>query len=109
MSVFTFHMLWRGPRTILHARVARGMIAAQCPCALVVSHVLSCSRIVQVKNVTLYVTEMQRSFTDKLSNNFFNEPSQVPRLCKLRFSFAFAVHGVATVRSMVVVSFEGAQ
>ena len=35
------------------------------------------AQCLQVKNVALYISEMQRSFTDKLSKNFFNEPSQV--------------------------------
>jgi catabolite regulation protein CreA len=37
---------------------------------------------VQVKNVALYLTEMQRSLTDKLAKNFFNDPSQV-RDCRV--------------------------
>ena len=31
----------------------------------------------QVKNVFLYISEMQRSLSDKLARNFFNDPSQV--------------------------------
>jgi hypothetical protein len=33
--------------------------------------------VVQVKNVILYLTEMQRSLSDKLTKDFFNNPSQV--------------------------------
>jgi hypothetical protein len=32
---------------------------------------------VQVKNVLVYVSEMQRSFTDRMRKDFFNDPSQV--------------------------------
>jgi hypothetical protein len=30
----------------------------------------------QVKNVALYISEMQRSLSDKFAKNFFNDPSQ---------------------------------
>jgi catabolite regulation protein CreA len=36
-----------------------------------------------VKGVTIYVTDFQRSLADKLSKDFFNEPSQASVTCAL--------------------------
>ena len=48
-----------------------------------------------VRGVTVYVSDFKRSLTDKLSKNFFSEPSQVqqPRSHALRAS-----PGLAPVR-----------
>lgn len=34
-----------------------------------------------VRNVLVYVSEMQRSFTDRISKDFFNDPSQASIAC----------------------------
>jgi catabolite regulation protein CreA len=54
-------------------------------CVTKFEHSLQASRLacvstvavaLQVKNVALYVSEMQRSLSDKIAKNFFNDPSQ---------------------------------